>query len=209
MVDPKVVELKVFNALPHMLIPVVTEPKKVPAALKWLLGEMEQRYQLFAKVNVRNIVGFNGRGIRRRRDSARSRPARFAHRRRSDAGRRRRGSRPPALHRRHHRRARRPHDGRPRRDRNEHRPARPARPRRRHPPHHRHPAPFGERHHRRHQGQPSLPHRLPSRLAGRFPHDSRHQGRRHPHRPRRHVVFASRQLPVSSAPKAPSSPTKR
>ena len=59
MVDPKVVELKIFNALPHMLIPVVTEPKKVPAALKWLLGEMEQRYQIFAKVNVRNIVGFN------------------------------------------------------------------------------------------------------------------------------------------------------
>jgi S-DNA-T family DNA segregation ATPase FtsK/SpoIIIE len=61
MVDPKVVELKVFNSLPHMLIPVVTEPKKVPAALKWLLGEMEQRYQIFAKANVRNIVGFNGR----------------------------------------------------------------------------------------------------------------------------------------------------
>jgi len=61
MVDPKVVELKSFNSLPHMLIPVVTEPKKVPAALKWLLGEMEQRYQVFAKVNVRNIVGFNSR----------------------------------------------------------------------------------------------------------------------------------------------------
>ncbi len=61
MVDPKVVELKVFNPLPHMLIPVVTEPKKVPAALKWLLGEMEQRYQIFAKVNVRNITGFNNR----------------------------------------------------------------------------------------------------------------------------------------------------
>ncbi|HVS54372.1 MAG TPA: DNA translocase FtsK [Opitutaceae bacterium] len=61
MVDPKVVELKIFNALPHMLIPVVTEPKKVPAALKWLLGEMEQRYQIFAKANVRNIVGFNAR----------------------------------------------------------------------------------------------------------------------------------------------------
>ena len=61
MVDPKVVELKVFNSLPHMLIPVVTEPKKVPAALKWLLGEMEQRYQIFAKANVRNIVGFNTR----------------------------------------------------------------------------------------------------------------------------------------------------
>ena len=61
MVDPKVVELKIFNSLPHMFIPVVTEPKKVPAALKWLLGEMEQRYQIFAKANVRNIVGFNTR----------------------------------------------------------------------------------------------------------------------------------------------------
>ncbi len=61
MVDPKVVELKIFNSLPHMMIPVVTEPKKVPAALKWLLGEMEQRYQIFAKANVRNIVGFNNR----------------------------------------------------------------------------------------------------------------------------------------------------
>jgi DNA segregation ATPase FtsK/SpoIIIE, S-DNA-T family len=61
MVDPKVVELKVFNSLPHMLIPVVTEPKKVPGALKWLLAEMEQRYQQFAKVGVRNIAGFNSR----------------------------------------------------------------------------------------------------------------------------------------------------
>ena len=61
MVDPKVVELKIFNSLPHMFIPVVTEPKKVPAALKWLLSEMEQRYQIFAKTNVRNIVGFNTR----------------------------------------------------------------------------------------------------------------------------------------------------
>jgi S-DNA-T family DNA segregation ATPase FtsK/SpoIIIE len=61
MVDPKIVELKIFNTLPHMLIPVVTEPKKVPAALKWLLAEMEQRYQMFAKVGVRNILGFNGR----------------------------------------------------------------------------------------------------------------------------------------------------
>ena len=61
MIDPKVVELKIFNALPHMLIPVLTEPKKVPGALKWLLREMEQRYQIFGKVNVRNIIGFNHR----------------------------------------------------------------------------------------------------------------------------------------------------
>ncbi|MBL4575027.1 MAG: DNA translocase FtsK [Opitutaceae bacterium] len=61
MIDPKIVELKVFNDLPHMLIPVVTDPKKVPGALKWLLSEMEQRYQIFAKIGVRNIAGFNGR----------------------------------------------------------------------------------------------------------------------------------------------------
>ena len=61
MVDPKVVELKIFNSLPHMLIPVLTEPKKVPGALKWLLSEMEQRYQIFAKENVRNITSFNAR----------------------------------------------------------------------------------------------------------------------------------------------------
>jgi S-DNA-T family DNA segregation ATPase FtsK/SpoIIIE len=61
MVDPKIVELKMFNVLPHMLIPVVTEAKKVPAALKWLLKEMENRYQIFAKVGVRNISSFNSR----------------------------------------------------------------------------------------------------------------------------------------------------
>jgi S-DNA-T family DNA segregation ATPase FtsK/SpoIIIE len=61
MIDPKIVELKIFNVLPHMLIPVVTEAKKVPAALKWLLKEMEMRYQIFAKVGVRNISSFNSR----------------------------------------------------------------------------------------------------------------------------------------------------
>lgn len=59
MVDPKIVEMKVFNDLPHMLIPVVTEPKKVPGALKWLLNEMERRYQIFASIGVRNIGGFH------------------------------------------------------------------------------------------------------------------------------------------------------
>ena len=59
MVDPKVVEMQMYNALPHMLIPVVTEAKKVPGALKWLIAEMEHRYQIFAQSNVRNIAGFN------------------------------------------------------------------------------------------------------------------------------------------------------
>jgi S-DNA-T family DNA segregation ATPase FtsK/SpoIIIE len=75
MVDPKVVELKIFNTLPHMLIPVVTEPKKVPAALKWLLREMETRYQIFAKCNVRNIIGFNTRKKAAKADDAAGTPA--------------------------------------------------------------------------------------------------------------------------------------
>lgn len=61
MVDPKIVEMQVFNSLPHMLVPVVTEPKKVPNALKYLLNEMEKRYQIFAQVGVRNIAGYNGK----------------------------------------------------------------------------------------------------------------------------------------------------
>ena len=60
MVDPKV--WKWLNlSLPHMLIPVVTEPKKVPGALKWLIAEMDRRYQIFAKTKVRNIAGFNAK----------------------------------------------------------------------------------------------------------------------------------------------------
>ena len=55
MVDPKIVEMKIYNDLPHMLIPVVTDPKRVPGALKWLIGEMERRYQLFARYGARNI----------------------------------------------------------------------------------------------------------------------------------------------------------
>lgn len=61
MVDPKIVEMQAYNSLPHMLIPVVTEPKKVPGALKYLLTEMERRYQMFASVGVRNIAGFNAK----------------------------------------------------------------------------------------------------------------------------------------------------
>lgn len=61
MVDPKIVEMQLYNSLPHMLIPVVTNPKLVPGALKWLIGEMERRYHLFASVGVRNIAGFNAK----------------------------------------------------------------------------------------------------------------------------------------------------
>jgi S-DNA-T family DNA segregation ATPase FtsK/SpoIIIE len=66
MVDPKIVEMQCYNRLPHMLIPVVTDPKRVPNALKWLIGEMEHRYHIFAKANVRNIAGFNAKILQNR-----------------------------------------------------------------------------------------------------------------------------------------------
>ncbi|MGH7940203.1 MAG: DNA translocase FtsK, partial [Limisphaerales bacterium] len=61
MIDPKVVELQHYNALPHLVVPVVTDPKKVILALRWVVNEMEKRYQIFAKVGVRNIATFNSR----------------------------------------------------------------------------------------------------------------------------------------------------
>jgi len=72
MVDPKVVEMQMYNALPHMLIPVVTEPKKVPGALKWLIAEMDRRYQIFASANVRNIAGFNAKIARTKEEKAKA-----------------------------------------------------------------------------------------------------------------------------------------
>ena len=61
MIDPKVVEMQVYNDLPHLVTPVVTDPKKVLLALRWVIDEMELRYRIFAKVGVRNVTGFNGR----------------------------------------------------------------------------------------------------------------------------------------------------
>lgn len=59
MVDPKVVELKVYNGLPHLLIPVVTDPRKAAGALNWAVTEMLRRYKLFSESNVRNLAGYN------------------------------------------------------------------------------------------------------------------------------------------------------
>ncbi|NNE90783.1 MAG: DNA translocase FtsK [Verrucomicrobiales bacterium] len=60
MIDPKVVEMQLYNTLPHMVVPVVTDPKKVLLALRWVINEMERRYTLFAKLGCRNFDGFNG-----------------------------------------------------------------------------------------------------------------------------------------------------
>ena len=59
MIDPKVVELSVYNGIPHLLIPVVTDPKKASAALHWGVSEMEDRYRKFADYNVRDLKGYN------------------------------------------------------------------------------------------------------------------------------------------------------
>jgi DNA segregation ATPase FtsK/SpoIIIE, S-DNA-T family len=61
LVDPKVVEMQQYNVLPHLVVPVVTEAKKVTLALRWCINEMEKRFQILAKAGVRNITAFNAR----------------------------------------------------------------------------------------------------------------------------------------------------
>ncbi|MDE5863719.1 MAG: DNA translocase FtsK, partial [Lachnospiraceae bacterium] len=61
LVDPKQVELKVYNGIPHLLTPVVTDPKKAAGALNWAVAEMTKRYQMFSECNVRNIQGYNAK----------------------------------------------------------------------------------------------------------------------------------------------------
>ncbi len=68
LVDPKIVEFSTFNNLPHLVVPVITDPKKVALSLRWAITEMEKRYKLFAKAKVRNIEGFNNRVITKQGD---------------------------------------------------------------------------------------------------------------------------------------------
>lgn len=72
MIDPKMVELQVYNSLPHMLIPVVTTPKKASAALQWLTSEMMRRYQIFKQTGVRNIDGFNAKLLKDKEEAAKA-----------------------------------------------------------------------------------------------------------------------------------------
>ena len=59
MIDPKVVELSVYNGIPHLFIPVVTDPKKAAGALNWAVAEMTDRYNKFAEYGVRDLKGYN------------------------------------------------------------------------------------------------------------------------------------------------------
>lgn len=72
MVDPKVVELQIYNALPHMLVPVVTDLAKVPATLRWLISEMARRYKIFKYSEVRNIAGFNAKVLKDKEEQKRA-----------------------------------------------------------------------------------------------------------------------------------------
>ena len=63
LVDPKVVEFEIYKMLPHLITPIVNEPKKVPLALRWAINEMERRYRVLAKVRVKNLETFNSRPI--------------------------------------------------------------------------------------------------------------------------------------------------
>ena len=63
LVDPKIVEFAVYNNLPHLVVPVITDPQKVSLSLRWAINEMEKRYKIFAKAKVRNIESFNNRVI--------------------------------------------------------------------------------------------------------------------------------------------------
>jgi S-DNA-T family DNA segregation ATPase FtsK/SpoIIIE len=63
LVDPKIVEFSVYESIPHLVVPVITNPKKVALGLRWAINEMEKRYKLFAKVGVRNIESYNSREI--------------------------------------------------------------------------------------------------------------------------------------------------
>jgi len=77
MVDPKVVELSVYNGIPHLLIPVVTDPKKAAAALHWGVSEMEDRYRKFADYNVRDLKGYNKKVESLRENGDESAPAKM------------------------------------------------------------------------------------------------------------------------------------
>ncbi|MDI6775047.1 MAG: DNA translocase FtsK 4TM domain-containing protein [Verrucomicrobiota bacterium] len=75
LVDPKIVEFSSYNGLPHLIVPVITNPKKVGLGLRWAINEMERRYKLFARTGVRNIESFNHRAIPRKEPDEKETPA--------------------------------------------------------------------------------------------------------------------------------------
>ena len=177
MIDPKRVELGMYEDIPHLMTPVVVDPKQAVNALRWAVKEMEERYKKLAAAGVRNIEQYNRNAAHMAKDRARIGAGR------ADAA--------AALHRRRDRRARRPHDGRTRRRRGIDCAARTDGPRRRRPSAPRDATTLGGRHHGPHQGQPAVAHFVPRAVEDRLADDSRRQRRRTAARPRRHALHAS------------------
>ncbi len=196
MVDPKMLELSVYDGIPHLLAPVVTDAKKAVLALKWTVREMESRYQKMSKLGVRNIEGFNAR----LRDAAakgeslirkvqtgfdpETGPAGL----RGAAVRRHR----IAAHRRRRRRDGRFDDGRREGDRGGDPAPGADGAGRRDPPDHGDATPVGRRYYRHDQSKFSDPHQLSGDIENRQPHDPRRGRRRAAPRAGRHALHGRR-----------------
>ena len=196
MVDPKMLELSVYDGIPHLLTPVVTDPKKAVVALKWAVREMEERYKKMSKLGVRNIDGYNARVAEAKGKGEQAhahRPYRLRQgERRGDLRGGRARSRGAALHRRDRRRDGRPDDGRRQGHRRRDAAAGADGARRRHPRDPGDAAAVGRRHHRHHQGEFPDPHLVPGHLQDRQPHHSGRAGRRAAARPGRHALHGGR-----------------
>ena len=196
MVDPKMLELSVYDGIPHLLTPVVTDPQKAVVALKWAVREMEERYKKMSKLGVRNIDGYNARLAEARAKGETLTPHR-AHRlrqgdRRGDLREGGARARAAALHRGDRRRDGRPDDGRRQGHRRRGAAAGADGARRRPARHPRHAAAVGRRHHRHHQGEFPDPHLVPGHLQDRQPHHPGRAGRRAAARPGRHALHGRR-----------------
>ena len=160
MIDPKVVELGIYNGIPHLLVPVVTDPQQ--GGRRPELGGRRRCSTATSSLRTTTCATWRAITALARRGYQDETAADAAH----------------AADRHHHRRAGRPDDGRPQRGGGCDLPPGADGPRRGHAPGHRHPAPVGGRHHRHHQGQHPQPHRVCRFLAGGLPHHSGHAAAR-------------------------------
>ena len=185
LVDPKMVELGVYADIPHLLTPIISDPKKAANALGWAVAEMDQRYRLLAALGVRNLTQYNqlvSDPVQLKQGEVAARPWMTS----GD-----RGARAAALHRDRHRRAGRPDDDLVAGGRGVHHPAVPEGACGRHPPGLRHPAALGRHPHRHHQGELPVSAVVQGALQVRLADDPRLDGLRAPARPRRHALPAA------------------